>query len=123
MRAPKSQWRPQTLTYQAAKELPVSWHISYGYETPKTGRQVLGVSTPAEHEQLTLPLHTGVTSLVERMYHTYAATLLAMLETFGVDKPWPDAVSHPWKCSFCGFRPTCPWWDVGTPDFGDSVPF
>ena len=51
-RAPKSHWRSQALTYQAALGKEVAWHTTYAYETPKTGKQVSGVNTPAEYERI-----------------------------------------------------------------------
>lgn len=122
-RQPKPQWRQQGLTYQAAKEKEIAWHVGYAYETPKTAKSVVGVNTPADAPALRLERYDGIAPLVERMYRTLAASLLAYIERFGPDEPWPGATSHPWACGFCGFRPTCPWWAWGSPEFGDDIPF
>jgi hypothetical protein len=39
--------------------------------------------------------------------------IATMWSMYGPDEPWPDALGHSWACGFCGFKPTCPWWDAG----------
>ena len=103
-------WRLQTMIYQAAKGLPVDIHLSVKTKTP-------AVYTPLEEPGLADPRDPAVDARVAAIVKSRASLLIACVETYGVEGPWPDAVSSGEfsdLCHFCGFGPvnanTCAWW-------------
>jgi hypothetical protein len=104
----KPDWRIQGLLYQAVESKPVEWHVSVKAKNP-------AVYTPLELPALTLPLNAVTVTATKSLVWTIARGMLAYWNTYGPDEPWPGAVTHPWACDFCGFRPTCAWW-AGEPD-------
>jgi hypothetical protein len=100
---PKPDWRIQGLLYQAVGGKPVEWHVSVKTKTP-------AVWTPLEAPDLQLALNSVTVGATKGLVRTIAQGLLAYWTTYGPDEPWPGAVTHPWACDFCGFRPTCAWW-------------
>lgn len=104
------EWRVQTMIYQAATELPVDVHLS-------TKTKVPAVYTPADEPGLAVLRDPAQDLRVEKLVRARASLLLACVETYGPDQPWPDAIgSAQWGdlCSFCGFgyaaAITCAWW-------------
>lgn len=102
-RKPKPDWRVQGLLYQAVTERPVDWHVSVKAKTP-------AVYTPTEHPELHMPLRERVVEAANTLVSHTARAIIAYLVTFGTTERWPGAITHPWSCDFCGYRPTCGWW-------------
>lgn len=94
----------QASVYQLVTGRSVDFHFSVKTKTPQ-------VLTPADHPGLTMPVTAR--ELRERMVVTTVQALAATFERHGRDEPWPDAIADD-HCSWCGYRPTCPWWG-GTP--------
>ena len=114
---PEPQWRLQGALYQLASGLPVEWHV-------KTKTKVPGVYTPAEEPGLRLaasPLLLNATTLrVQRL----VTSMIAMYATYGPDDPWPTgAPDYGWACDYCGFRPSCAWWQDEGVRIDDDIPF
>jgi hypothetical protein len=100
---PKPDWRVQGRLYQYVADLPVEWHISAKTKTP-------AVYTPREEPGLVLPREAPEAAATAALVATTARSIVAMYETFGPDEPWPGALTHPWACSWCGYRSSCRWW-------------
>ena len=98
---PKPQWGTQSMLYRALTGKPLDWHI-----VAKTGK----VLTPEDSDDLHEPYSDALAPLVAKKLQHALDLYNFCLTTYGPDEPWPDAMSHPWACGFCGFRPTCPWW-------------
>jgi hypothetical protein len=112
----KPDWLIAGLLYQAVTEKPVDWHVSVKTKTP-------AVYTPVDAGKLRLEFHAAAVGRAERIVKSVARTLAAYYAEFGPDEPWTGAITHPWACGFCGFKPTCYWWTTSASDFGDEVPF
>ena len=95
---PKPDWRLQGSLYQAVADLPVEWHVSVKTKTP-------AVYTPLEAPDLALARNAAAVGATKALMRTVALGILAYWNTYGPDEPWPGAVTHPWACDFCGFRP------------------
>jgi hypothetical protein len=91
------EWQLQRRIYQAVKPLPFEWQLSVKKKNPEI---VAGVHVFQPEPQV---------MLVAQVRRTMVA-LAECFALYGPDQPWPDATTHTWSCSFCGFRPTCPWW-------------
>lgn len=100
---PKPDWRIQGLIYQAVKRMPVEWHISAKTKVP-------GVYTAVEEPRLLLPLNHATVDATLQLMQTVAKAITGYHNLYGPDDPWPGAITHPWACGYCGYRPTCPWW-------------
>lgn len=101
--APKPEWRIQGLLYQSVSGLPVEWHVSVKTKTP-------AIYTPETESQLRLPYVDDMVGGARALVGNTARTIAAVWREFGPDEPWPGALTHPWACGFCGFRPSCRWW-------------
>lgn len=99
----KPDWRIQGLLYQAVVRKPVEWHVSVKTKTPS-------VYTPETLPGLRLEHSPGIVRATGLLVGNLAQAMLAYWATFGPDQPWPGAITHPWACGFCGFRPSCAWW-------------
>jgi len=99
----KPDWRVQGSLYQAVTELPVEWHVSVKSKTP-------AVYTPLEAPDLALARNLAAVGATKALMRTVALGILSYWNTYGPDEPWPGAVTHPWACDFCGYRPECAWW-------------
>jgi hypothetical protein len=100
---PKPDWRIQGLLYQYVRQQQVDWHVSVKTKTP-------AVYTPKNAPGLALPVAGPMVAATAELVRTTARDMLAIFQEFGPDEPWPGAVTHPWACGFCGFRPSCRWW-------------
>lgn len=98
--AMKPDWRLQGKIYAAQVDGPVYFHQSVKTKVPAV--YVSGVQVDPLTVRETEMLARRV-ALAERMIDSYIATL-------GADQAWPGAETHPWACSYCGWRPTCAWW-------------
>lgn len=100
---PKPDWRIQGLLYQHVAEQQVDWHVSTKTKLP-------AVYTPENSPGLALPVVSVMVAATAALVRTTARDMLAIYAEFGPDEPWPGAITHPWACGFCGWKPTCRWW-------------
>jgi hypothetical protein len=98
-------WRIQGLVYLLARDLPMTWHsVSWAGKT----------MTPDNDEGagLVMPRTLNSYNVARQLLRTYTTAIVAYAERFGVDEPWPDALSHSWACDYCDLREAiCPWWN------------
>lgn len=103
----KPRWRVQGMLYQLVERTPVHWHVSTKTKLP-------AVYTPATEPGLALDAVAVANETTVRMVQTRVAQLLSLLDRFGPDNPWPDALTDDWACAYCGWGPagnqTCAWW-------------
>lgn len=102
-RSPKPDWRIQGLLYQAVHDADVEWHVSVKTKTP-------AVYTAGEEPALRLPVNRSTVEATKQLVSTLTRAMVAYWRMYGPEEPWPGAITHPWACSFCGYRPTCRWW-------------
>ena len=100
----KPDWRLQGGIYQLMTGKPISWHVSAKTKTPR-------VYTPAEEPGLAIPYSEGYTASILGTVQDTAHQMVAVMEEKGPDERWPGALEHQWACNYCGYRPTCPWWN------------
>lgn len=96
------EWRVQGSIYQLHRPLPVGFHLSLKQKTPRT---VIPASD--DDEKLVLPLQAQPRTLAA-LKRTMIG-IASLYSLYGPDEPWPDALTHPWACGYCGFRKDCPW--------------
>lgn len=96
---PAPEDRFQARLYELAKGLPVEFQVSV-----KTAQPRVTIHEP-------LPLEPA-----ERTLESLRRTVLGIATCFalyGEEKPWPDhGRLHPWGCSHCGFKASCPYWET-----------
>jgi hypothetical protein len=46
-----------------------------------------------------------------RMVVNLAQDIAQTFAAYGPDEEWPGAYTYGWACGYCGFRPTCKWWE------------
>lgn len=101
-RSLKPEWLLQARLYQLQTGLPVEYHVAVKTKEPQ-------IVTPTDAPDLRIqPSDSGMsitTSLLQRL----TRQLAWMFAEFGPDQSWPGAITHPWACGFCGYRPTCLW--------------
>lgn len=89
--------RFQAHLYELATGLPVEFQVSVKTQAP---RVVVHEPEPLEPRERTV-------AAVER-------TVLQIASCFalwGEEQPWPDyGRLHPFSCSYCGFKESCPYW-------------
>jgi len=97
-------WRFQARVYQLVADLPTEWQIV----TSQTEPQVFtGETEPG------LFLDKGDPDVIVVLIQQIAQRLNDMYERYGPDDPWPtEGLFHPWLCSRCGYRDSCPAWIV-----------
>jgi hypothetical protein len=93
----------QGRVYQLERPVPVEFHLATKTKLP-------AVYTPAEYPEFGLELSRAIQARTARMLVTLAEDIAATFATYGPDQPWPGTFTYGWGCSYCGFRPTCPWW-------------
>jgi hypothetical protein len=99
LRKPKPEWIVQGLIYQAVKFKPIEWHVIVK-RTPK-------IVTSRQARELRLDASV---STVDYLVRSFSLQVLDMYNRYGPDSPWPGAITHPWACSYCGWRPECYHW-------------
>ncbi len=102
-REPKPEWRVQGLLYQAEHRRRIDWHVATKTRKP-------AVYTPEDTPGLTLPVHDRMVDAAQVLVRNTARSIMAHYSMFGPSEPWPGALTHPWACGYCGFRPFCSWW-------------
>ena len=87
--------------YSTIVKKPIEFHVSTKTQKP-------AVYTPGTDPGLAMNKSTdGVT----QAYVSQISNMIAHLfSTYGPDNPWPGALTHPWACGFCSYRPSCSWW-------------
>lgn len=101
----KPDWRLQGLLYQSVREKPVDWHLSTKTKLP-------AVYTPTDEPGLHLAYSPLAVKTAHNFCRAIAGQIVALFNQYGPDEPWPTgAPVYGWACGFCGFRPTCPWWE------------
>ncbi len=98
--AMSGEWHIQGRVYQLVKPLPIEWQLSVKNKTPK-----IVAFDPA------FIFEPPAQRIVEAQLQRTIASIANCYLTFGPDDPWPDAIGSAWACGYCGFRPTCPWWE------------
>jgi hypothetical protein len=101
MTKPKPDWEIQRLIYQQELGKPIELHICV-----KTGE----VITSRTDNAGALRLEPKGGNPVDRLIQALAGQMADLYTRYGPDDPWPGAITHPWACSWCGFRPSCAWW-------------
>lgn len=103
---PSGDYTAQARVYQLATGKPVHWHVSTKTKLP-------AVYTPQDEPGLELPYTGAWAAATERWVASTVRAILADLEAFGPDGPWPGsrAVKQA-PCGFCGYQPQCAWWQV-----------
>lgn len=101
-RKPKPEWLIQGRIYRQAVGKPVQWHV-----VNKSRGEILTSRTDPELQLPAVEGDQGIDDLIRYV----AADMVANLQRYGPDNPWPGATTHPWACGFCGYRPTCHWWE------------
>lgn len=96
---PTGSWRVQAWLYQAAIPKPVEWHVLVKTKTPT-------LLTSAE---LAVPYDPAVTAKAIGLASATLERIQRLYTERGPDQEWPvDGVLHPWACSLCDARPSCP---------------
>lgn len=98
----QSYWRVQAQMYGLARRLPVDFH---------TATWAGKVQTPGSHPGLRYPWSAADVLLASQAVATVSDAILMFAEGFGLDTPWPGAVTHPF-CSSCDYRRDCAWWHL-----------
>jgi hypothetical protein len=94
-----AKWIWQRIVYPLALGKPLAYHVATKTKTP-------AVYTPeTDPGLLGKPLGSAA-----RLIAAKARAISATYMEFGPEEPWPDALGHEWACQFCGWRPTCSWW-------------
>lgn len=93
---PKGDWIVQGRIYRLATGKPTRWHQSIRTKQPNVNADV-AAGFEAD-------------SSTERLIEQVIRTVGHYLTVYGPDQPWPGAVTHPWSCEYCGFKPSCFWW-------------
>ncbi len=90
--------RFQARVYELATGLPVEFQVSVKSAQPKV----------TLHEPLPLSSEKSTIESLKRA----VLGIATCYSLYGEEQPWPDnGRLHPFSCSYCGFRESCPWWD------------
>lgn len=93
----------QGRVYQLERPVPIEFHLATKTKLP-------AIYTPAEWPEFGLDVSDIVQKRTARMLVTLADDIASTFATYGADQPWPGAFTYGWACGYCGFKPTCPWW-------------
>lgn len=96
---PKGDWTLQARLYQAAHGLDLDFHVIVKTKDPQVQHGAdLRVRYDKDKTHQALAYAADVHGRITRLY-----------ETLGPYEPWPtDGVLHPWACSLCAARTSCP---------------
>lgn len=100
--AVQSYWRVQAQMYGLARRLPVDFH---------TATWAGKVQTQTTHPGLRYPWSASDVLLASQAIATVSDAILMFAEGFGLDRPWPGAVTHPF-CTSCDYQRDCAWWHL-----------
>jgi hypothetical protein len=70
------------------------------------------VYTPLEEPDLALEDSVLASGRTAQLAQQLGWLMNHYMTSLGPDTPWPGAITHPWACSFCGWRMSCHWWDT-----------
>jgi len=99
----KPEWLLQARLYQLETGRRVEYHVAAKTKDPQ-------VVTPVDAPQLAIdPSEQALQTTTKLLQRVVRQMTLLYLE-YGPDTAWPGAITHPWACHFCGFRPSCVWW-------------
>lgn len=102
---PKGDWIVQGRIYQLAKEKPLAWHQSVRNRRKPEKQAAIGSVAG-----FGVPLSSATAAMTERLVWQAFETIAHHWTMYGPDNPWPGALTHPFACNYCGFRPQCAWW-------------
>lgn len=98
----KPDWLIQAKTYQLATGKRVEYHVAVKTKDPVIVTPVDAPELGIDPSETALSMHKTLLQRISRQIAWHYAE-------FGPDQTWPGALTHPWACSFCGYRPTCMW--------------
>lgn len=108
----------KTAARRESKPKPTWWlqAVVYAAENGKRVELEVGVKNKAPYwltssDAEGLRVEPVASSIVERLIGTRLRQMHTYFLQYGADEMWPDATLHPWSCGFCGFRPSCGWWE------------
>ena len=106
VRKPEPENRVQAGTYMLHRWLPHEWDYSVKTKVPK-----IVTADMDGYEGLVLKPSPGLKRQIEMNLHHLVRKIGFYYSTFGPDETWDGATLHSWACDYCGFRPTCGWWN------------
>lgn len=99
----KPEWLLQARIYQMETGRRVEYHVAAKTKEPQIATPVDAPSLAIEPTETAIAVTADLLARVtEQMRHLW--------DEFGPDVAWPGAITHPWACGYCGFRPHCKWW-------------
>lgn len=107
----RGEWVIQGRIYQLVKAKPIEFQLSLK-PGPKRKRPKVVTAFKAEDPSQFVHEPPPPALTIAQIRRTMVA-IAECYSIYGPDDPWPDAISHDWACSYCGFQPTCPWWNHG----------
>lgn len=103
-RSLKPEWVIQGEMYHVASGLPIEWIVAVKGSKPS-------IITHADAPGLYQLFRADTAQHVERTFRHTALGIAWAMQTYGPDEPWPtQGFTHPWGCSFCGFKNNCAAW-------------
>ncbi|HWC66522.1 MAG TPA: PD-(D/E)XK nuclease family protein [Acidimicrobiales bacterium] len=110
------EWLIQARTYQLVVPRRLQFHLSVKPRELKDGsygssKIVAGDPPGTPEAERRFSFDPQPAPMVATQIKRLMAGIAYCFHTYGPDQPWPDAIPHPWSCGYCGFRPTCPWWN------------
>lgn len=99
----KPEWLLQARDYQFVKKAPVEYHVAVKTKEPQ-------IITPQTEQALRIEVSDSALDTTALLLRRISETIAAYNATFGPDQYWPGAITHPWACGYCGYRPSCRWW-------------
>lgn len=97
---PSSFWAVQGLVQQIGQRRAAEWH-----SVSHAGKVATPDTSPDLRIERTIERFVIATRLVETMYRS----MMSNVVEFGLRRPWPGALSHPFACGMCDFRADCSW--------------
>lgn len=103
----KPEWRLQSGIYGSILGLPVDFHVCAASATTHKA----SIITPLEESALSVWMPPEARIEAARNIRAMAWMANHFYRQLGPDEPWPTlGFTHPWACSWCGFRSGCPAW-------------
>lgn len=99
----KPEWLLQARLYQLETGKRVEYHVA-------SKSKDLLIATPVDSPQLAIDPSETALNTTTRLIERVVKQLAWHFSEFGPDVAWPGAITHPWACGFCGYRPNCIWW-------------
>ena len=98
----KPEWKLQARLYQLETGKRVEYHVAVKTKEPQ-------IITPVDEPALGIdPSEQGLATTA-RLLERVSKQIAWHYAEFGPDQAWPGAITHPWACGYCGFRPNCIW--------------